>query len=94
MSFEEMAEVGTREIITCIAGTVFVKGLFVLSIFCVFYDYFSLAGKESSVSSVSCGEDTIKKIYPSFNGLQDITDVTHAHEIPRPVFWKERIGFF
>ncbi len=38
-SLKKMPQVGTRIVTTGIAGTLFIKGTFILSMHCIFYNY-------------------------------------------------------
>jgi len=67
LPFIQMAKVAAGEILAGVALTGLIHRPGVIRVFFVLDDNPAFAGEESAVSGIAGGEDTVKKIHPSFH---------------------------
>ena len=82
VALEEMTDIRPTEILAnrAIAGRV--DGKLVPLVFCVADIPDALGGKEVTVAGVSAGHNTVEKVHPQTDCLQNISGGTNTHQIP------------
>lgn len=88
-AFVEVAEVGPAEVPAGVAGTGLVQGPPVLGVLDVLDGEPPPAGEKRPVPGVSRREDAVEEVYPPVDGLQDVLDVPHAHQVTGFVLGQE-----
>ena len=92
VALEEVAEVGPGEVAAGVAGAGLVERPLVPGVLPVLDGHPAAAREQGAVAGVARRQDAVEEIDAPGDGLDDVLDVAHAHEVAGPVRGEEAVA--